>query len=895
MPPRDRQLSLICNQARPSSAMTEVVEIAALSQASDYLGLTPNDRYALVSQCFPQWLLTDPIEFPRHDPTFGWACRVDECQGSLRDTETRMLCSEHARKLRRLKDSFDLDAFIRDAEPSGAHRFGWALARKNDCGVCGTNREAQQRGYCQTHSELLRKTLQRGIAEDSWWHTQQPFPPFEPCLIPQCVHDGELNIHIDGEQHRICRTHRRQYRDAQSRGIDAYSWSEWLKGTAVRESVSSPDVRGQLSLAALPLALQQEIRYALHRHRNTARRSQWRPTDIQEIVDILASSQVATLNDPLIEELSRTFSRGSQKRRILLDLPFAARSLMVTDETAKAAGWFDPVIVGSTPFPGTQGHENRRRPWNLTMVSQRWLRDLLWDHLRDEALKPVGKQPSAGTIYNRISGIILLSRILRQNRTDHGEDPHLITSADAKIVKDTWDLWYREQIPIPRMTETATDKPGILTDRSRHIYMSSIRIVMRHSRLQQATPPDLDSFILNLPEYPRPSHNPRPRPLTYDNFRQLVSPDNITGLEDIDHDNVGLADIWLTQAFQGGRISETLKLRVGCLGLVGKAQPYIWRDITKAGVVDYGMPCHLPIYERLLRRQEITRDRLRARYAEHIAHLDEREIVRLEAAWDREMPLFPSNTQNPDLHVEVSQSWFRDVWTEWLEGLGLKGITTHQTRATLATSLLNNGAPAELVRQLLGHFSHEALAHYANYSNDAVARRLQQVWVAGPGVDKPGTILLRPNDITTENPAAASSRIDLTIIPVEHGLCRYGPVVGGAGCPFSKNCTDGINGPCEHFVLTGADLSYWERKRDAAYHFAEGAPTDDARDYILSRWHPWESVLAGLREALGELGLLEAAENLDLRSPVHDYFDPIFATGWTAAHLNSNDKSKEIE
>lgn len=225
----------------------------------------------------------------------------------------------------------------------------------------------------------------------------------------------------------------------------------------------------------------------------------------------------------------------------------------------------------------------------------------------------------------------------------------------------------------------------------------------------------------------------------------------------------------------------------------------------------------------------------------------------------------------------------------------MKGITTHQTRATLATSLLNNGAPAELVRQLLGHFSHEALAHYANYSNDAVARRLQQVWVAGPGVDKPGTILLRPNDITTENPAAASSRIDLTIIPVEHGLCRYGPVVGGAGCPFSKNCTDGINGPCEHFVLTGADLSYWERKRDAAYHFAEGAPTDDARDYILSRWHPWEPVLAGLREALGELGLLEAAETLDLRSPVHDYFDPIFATGWTAAHLNSNDKSKEIE
>ena len=88
--------------------------------------------------------------------------------------------------------------------------------------------------------------------------------------------------------------------------------------------------------------------------------------------------------------------------------------------------------------------------------------------------------------------------------------------------------------------------------------------------------------------------------------------------------------------------------------------------------------------------------------------------------------------------LEVSQSRFRDVWTEWFESLGLKGITTHQTRATLATSLLNNGAPAALVRQLLGHFSPESLAHYANYGNDSMTRHLQQVWAAGPGMNKPG-------------------------------------------------------------------------------------------------------------------------------------------------------------
>lgn len=153
-------------------------------------------------------------------------------------------------------------------------------------------------------------------------------------------------------------------------------------------------------------------------------------------------------------------------------------------------------------------------------------------------------------------------------------------------------------------------------------------------------------------------------------------------------------------------------------------------------------------------------------------------------------------------------------------------------------------------------------------------------------MNKPGTILMRPTETKADDTRAAEARIDLSIVPVEHGLCRYGPVVGGAQCPFDKNCSNGPNGPCEHFVLTGADLAYWERKRDAAYHFAEGAPTDDARDYILSQWHPWEPVLTALREALDELGLLEEAEKPDLRTPVHDYFDPLFATGWHIAQLN---------
>ncbi|WP_174814798.1 hypothetical protein [Mycolicibacterium agri] len=57
------------------------------------------------------------------------------------------------------------------------------------------------------------------------------------------------------------------------------------------------------------------------------------------------------------------------------------------------------------------------------------------------------------------------------------------------------------------------------------------------------------------------------------------------------------------------------------------------------------------------------------------------------------MPLFPRSVRNPDLVFELSQDAFRRSWGLWLKSLGVRNLKTHQTRATLATSLLNNGAP----------------------------------------------------------------------------------------------------------------------------------------------------------------------------------------------------------
>ena len=244
--------------------------------------------------------------------------------------------------------------------------------------------------------------------------------------------------------------------------------------------------------------------------------------------------------------------------------------------------------------------------------------------------------------------------MLWQNRADHAEQPRLLGEADAKAVKDTFDVWHRDDIPIG----TCRGRDITLTAASRHRFTSGIRMVLEQSRKRNLIGAELDSFIIALPEYPDQKSAPRPRPLSYGDFQLLVSDDALRALDTADKDDIGLTDIWLTHAFQGGRISETLKLRLGCVGLIGAAQPYIWRDISKNGLIDYGMPCYLPVYQRLLRRQSVTRQRLRIRYADQLAALDDAGRERLEEEWNRTMPLFPRAMQNPDLMVEASKDWF---------------------------------------------------------------------------------------------------------------------------------------------------------------------------------------------------------------------------------------------
>jgi hypothetical protein len=80
--------------------------------------------------------------------------------------------------------------------------------------------------------------------------------------------------------------------------------------------------------------------------------------------------------------------------------------------------------------------------------------------------------------------------------------------------------------------------------------------------------------------------------------------------------------------------------------------------------------------------------------------------------------------------------------------------------------------------------------------------------------------------------------------PTEGGFCTYQPVVSGDACPWNLDCHS-----CDKFVLSGADLLYWRRKRE---QWASIAERDTQHEHYS--------------EAFGRL----SAENATLRQRIRD-------------------------
>jgi hypothetical protein len=170
--------------------------------------------------------------------------------------------------------------------------------------------------------------------------------------------------------------------------------------------------------------------------------------------------------------------------------------------------------------------------------------------------------------------------------------------------------------------------------------------------------------------------------------------------------------------------------------------------------------------------------------------------------------------------------------------------------------------------------------HYAKVAVSEIEDVLQHVWVAGPGATNPGELLSSPLSPLDRHQAEALA-IDLSrrSTPTEGGFCTFQPVVDGGACPFNLDCEG-----CDKFVMSGADLLYWRRKREQWRSIAERAPDNATADYLHEVFAPTARAIDGLERALAGLGLLDDALALDLRRP-QDYFHRLWNIGFRPADL----------
>ena len=174
--------------------------------------------------------------------------------------------------------------------------------------------------------------------------------------------------------------------------------------------------------------------------------------------------------------------------------------------------------------------------------------------------------------------------------------------------------------------------------------------------------------------------------------------------------------------------------------------------------------------------------------------------------------------------------------------------------------------------------------HYVHLAHSDLEDVLNHVWVAGPGAANPGELLSSPTmddtaPMTKEQALALAVDLSRRSTPAEGGFCTFQPVVDGGACPWNLDCHH-----CDKFVLSGADLLYWRRKREQWASIAERAPDDATADYLHRVFEPTARAIDGLEKALAALGLLQEALALDLRRP-QDYFHRLWSLTLPAAKL----------
>ncbi|MDG4834123.1 site-specific integrase [Solwaraspora sp. WMMD1047] len=803
----------------------------------------------------------DVIDFPRDHPVYAWGCGVTGCERPRQWIAGAGLCQTHYTDwLAARRNGMSRAAFLDTATPlTGKGGF------LTPCRICpGRPAATRASDLCRRHRDAWQRSRDDTTFEE-WLPAQVTFDGYGTCAVVVCpgLAEGPLGL---------CAGHRENYHDQgrpggaslpvnwlhrfESRGLpvvvgyqDEAAFREWCRTTRALRHL------GEISLLGLRPLTKAELQWGLHAHARRREHTHWAVGWIRALVHLCRSNDVRSLAEVDLASCSHT------DRMIVQEILDHLRLVYHGPQDTKAAGFIEAEHFGRR-FDQTKSH------FDLTDVSLRWLRDLLWDRMASLLLSP--QCPRTRKVFDGLHrSCVELAAFLAVDAPAGGHDPTLLGAEHAH--RFAADYRHREREVLPALAVRRKDgQLSTVTEHTRRdVFNYARRTLYEALESGEAARIGLSAaFITAIPHgggSPRISRNP----FTDEVAQALADETNLARLA-ADHDPLdrGVRDVWETIVFTGRRCSEVLKLRLDCIGHYG-GLAMLWHDQTKVGNYNAGIRIPERLYQRLDGRRRTSLIRFEHRHA--------RQPTRDERA---SMALFPSGKRNPGEARSIAYTTFHNRFKAWVDGLDLGSCVPHQARHTLATKLLKHGATLSHIRQYLGQVSERMAEHYTKIAATDLDDILHAVWVAGPGAANPGELLSSATAPLDRNEALALA-LDLSrrSTPADGGFCTFQPVVDGGACPWKLDCEN-----CDRFVLSGADLLYWRRKQEQWRSIAERAPDDATADYLHQVFAPTAQAIHGLEKALAGLGLLDQALALDLRRP-QDYYHRIWNVGFRAADL----------
>lgn len=738
------------------------------------------------------------------------------------------------------------------------------------CRICG-HRPAFSRelAICHRHRNRWRAHVREhgaGADFEQWLTTQTSYPTYGGCRTNACL---ELATSPLG----LCVLHEDRYGDVGKPGGAVLSrgwfgsYEYYNKPVPVlydNEAVfrrwcasQAPVMRiGDINLRGLRPLLRAEIQWGLHSHGQGEQRLAWALPWIQSMLELCHHRRFESLLDVDLADCK------DHVRRMIREIIKELQLVYYSPADTKSAGYIETEHFGVR-------FSRRSSRFDLTAVPQRWLRDMLWDHAAEVVRSPQCPR-TEGCLDSPRKACLELGTFLESHAPEGGHDPNLLRTEHME--RFVADYRRRERLGLPTLAlpGRVKGKLALVTSALRRPLFNSGRLVLRGALVSgEADRIGLDrGFIAALPPGGRMTNRTR-SPFPDEVAKALSDEGNLRRLvEDHDRNDSGLRDIWETIVATGRRAGEVTNLRLECIGRYNTL-PMLWHDQTKVGNYDEAIRIPETIYELLTQRQRKTLAWFADRHGGRETTPQERAVL----------ALFPTNTLNLDGRKSMSMSWFGDRFKAWVDSLDLGRYVAHQARHTLATRLLAHGASLSHIRKYLGHVSDRMAEHYTKVAVSEIEDVLQHVWVAGPGALNPGELLSSATSMNRPQAEALALDLSRRSTPTEGGFCTFQPVVNGSACPWKLNCER-----CDKFVMSGADLLYWQRKREQWRSIAERAPDDATADYLHQVFEPTARAIDGLEKALAGLGLLDDALRLDLRRP-QDYFHRLWNLGFRASDL----------